>query len=85
MASDLNPGVSIAGLTPTSPGRQQHQANSVNHEQDGQNVLYGDGHVAFRQTVFAGPNQDDIFTNGLGEKAGLPTSAGDCVLTPFAK
>ncbi|HVT87961.1 MAG TPA: prepilin-type N-terminal cleavage/methylation domain-containing protein [Tepidisphaeraceae bacterium] len=35
--------------------------NSNNHDKDGQNVLYGDGHVDFQQTPFCGANGDNIY------------------------
>ena len=36
--------------------------NSLNHDGDGQNVLYGDGHVEFQQNPFVGVKRDNIFT-----------------------
>jgi prepilin-type N-terminal cleavage/methylation domain-containing protein/prepilin-type processing-associated H-X9-DG protein len=36
--------------------------NSKNHDQDGQNVLYADGHAEFQQTPLCGPNNDNIYT-----------------------
>jgi prepilin-type processing-associated H-X9-DG protein len=38
------------------------QANSNNHDGDGQNVLFGDGHVEFLQNPFVGVQRDNIFT-----------------------
>ena len=35
--------------------------NSNNHDEDGQNVLYGDGHVEFQQNPFCGVARDIIF------------------------
>ena len=37
------------------------QGNSNNHDEDGQNVLYGDGHVEFTQNPFVGVQRDNIF------------------------
>ena len=37
-------------------------ANSNNHDGDGQNVLFGDGHVEFLQNPFVGVQRDNIFT-----------------------
>ena len=64
VAADLNPGGPALQLVqPTSPLKQQRAANSPNHGGDGQNVLYGDGHVSFSQTVFCGTQKDNIYTN----------------------
>lgn len=52
----------IGPSTPTDPQWLQRRANSHNHQQDGQNVLYADGHVAWCQTAFAGYNNDNIYT-----------------------
>jgi len=38
--------------------------NSKNHDQDGQNVLYADGHAEFQQTSLCGANNDCIYTVG---------------------
>jgi len=40
------------------------QGNSKNHDQDGQNVLYADGHAEFQQTSLCGANNDCIYTVG---------------------
>ncbi|HSV15518.1 MAG TPA: type II secretion system protein [Tepidisphaeraceae bacterium] len=37
-------------------------ANSANHGQAGQNVLYADGHVDFQPTPYCGVERDNIFT-----------------------
>jgi len=37
------------------------QGNSNNHDEDGQNVLYADGHVEFQQNPFVGVKRDMIF------------------------
>jgi prepilin-type processing-associated H-X9-DG protein len=50
--------------------------NSANHEQDGQNVLYGDGHVEFQNNPFCGTQRDNIFTG----RAGVSTQTN-----PFTK
>ena len=59
------------------------QGNSKNHDQDGQNVLYADGHAEFQQTSLCGANNDCIYTvgstatttNGLSASAGNPTGS----------
>ena len=81
MAADLNPLVIVPGLTPQSPRIDQKKANSRNHEGDGQNVLYGDGHVSWEQTIFAGVMADNIFANRAGV-IGSPADKDDSVLVP---
>jgi prepilin-type processing-associated H-X9-DG protein len=54
-------------------------ANTLNHNGDGQNVLYADGHVEFQNTPFCGmlrnagdssPRfRDNIYTYGAGSRA----------------
>ena len=34
-----------------------------NHDEDGQNVLYGDGHVEFQSNPFCGVQRDHIYTS----------------------
>jgi prepilin-type processing-associated H-X9-DG protein len=36
--------------------------NSPNHGRDGQNVLYGDGHVEWTSNPFVGAQRDNIYT-----------------------
>ena len=38
------------------------KGNSRNHDGDGQNVLYADGHAEFQQTPLCGTEYDNIFT-----------------------
>ncbi len=61
--------------------------NSNNHNQDGQNVLYADGHAEFQQTCLCGNNNDNIytaqdtsFTTGKSAAGSDPKSATDSVL-----
>lgn len=74
VASDINPGgggVTNAGtastsdnvlaVTSTSSSKDMRLANSNNHDKDGQNVLYGDGHVEFQSNPFVGVQRDNIF------------------------
>jgi len=37
--------------------------NSINHQRDGQNVLYMDGHVKWTSTAMCGPDRDCIWTH----------------------
>lgn len=67
LAADINPGTAGTNdnvLLPetTSSARETKQANSNNHDEDGQNVLYADGHVEFVNTPFVGVQRDNIYT-----------------------
>ncbi|HEY8668956.1 MAG TPA: hypothetical protein VIL86_20070 [Tepidisphaeraceae bacterium] len=87
VAADMNPGSKeLTTLTATGDAAA---GNSPNHDRQGQNVLFGDGHVAFCTTPFAGIRQDNIYTFGAsGEKSGgegivgSPASDTDSVLLP---
>ena len=75
IAADINPGTTpaptaggttgdnVTGVLVSSASSFQRQSNSNNHNKDGQNVLYGDGHVSFSQTAFCGPQKDNIYTS----------------------
>jgi len=62
LAADLNPGVAAGFVPPnnvtivthSSSTRDMMAGNTNNHKNKGQNVLYGDYHVEFKQTPFAG-------------------------------
>jgi prepilin-type processing-associated H-X9-DG protein len=87
VASDINPGTSGAEddvLRPnsTSSSRDICWANSNNHDGDGQNVLFGDGHVEFLQNPFVGIGRDNIFTNKKNQVVASPVDATDSVLLP---
>ncbi len=58
-------------------------ANSMNHGQEGQNVLYADGHVEFLTTVFVGLNQNNIYapdqpSGAVGGIGGDPNQRDYC-------
>jgi prepilin-type N-terminal cleavage/methylation domain-containing protein/prepilin-type processing-associated H-X9-DG protein len=64
IAADMNPGNSpggtgaqsdkVTGVAYNSSRADQTRANSNNHNGDGQNTLYADGHAEFQTTCFAG-------------------------------
>jgi len=69
IASDMNPGTTggsgslqdnVTGPPHNAPRTFMQQANSNNHKKDGQNVLYGDGHVEFQSSPYAGSFRDDV-------------------------
>ncbi|HEV7299453.1 MAG TPA: hypothetical protein VGN72_08835 [Tepidisphaeraceae bacterium] len=87
LAADINPGFAGADdnaalATIESPARIATMANSANHAKDGQNVLYGDGHVDWVTTAFAGPLEDNIFTNRRNETWSGPIDDLDVMLLP---
>jgi prepilin-type processing-associated H-X9-DG protein len=101
MAADMNPGTFGESDVTTAKGPKDataaaadmRKANSLNHRGDGQNVLFGDGHVEFQQNPFCGVKRDNIYTvsgSDDGSKttsdkiAASPAWAGDSVLLPAA-
>jgi prepilin-type processing-associated H-X9-DG protein len=56
--------------------------NSNNHGKQGQNVLFGDGHVEFDNNPFAGTNRDNIYTRG-GPTWDTTQAAQDLVASPY--
>ena len=57
-------------------------ANSSNHDKDGQNILYGDGHVAWESNPFVGVDRENIYTTGDGKIVASPVNLNDAVLLP---
>jgi len=94
VASDINPGASgnndnVIAVTTTSSAKDMKQGNSNNHDEDGQNVLYGDGHVNFEQNPFVGTQRDNIYTVKLNSTSfsgntfiGSPLDGNDSILLP---
>lgn len=86
VAADMNSGSKeLLTLTNNSPQDKIRAANSLNHNREGQNVLYADGSVAMQLTPFAGLNGDNIYTFGSGDKVGIlgsPIGSEDSVLLP---
>ena len=87
VAADKNPGVSgkednVFLPTPTSSAKDIKQANSNNHDKDGQNILYGDGHVAWESNPFVGVNRDNIYTTADKKIGASPVDGNDSILLP---
>jgi prepilin-type N-terminal cleavage/methylation domain-containing protein len=96
IAADINPGVggtndNVTAVTTQSSARDMKQANSNNHDEDGQNVLYADAHVDFTQNPFVGAQRDNIYTrrsstnivqSGQNPTIGGPFDGNDSVLLP---
>lgn len=103
VASDINPGTNTTGagsaaaangvITPGSSSGQIRGGNSANHDRDGQNVLYGDGHVTFEQNPFVSVQGDSIYTRrtsatpqnqvGVLTVTDGPYDAGDTFVLPI--
>jgi prepilin-type processing-associated H-X9-DG protein len=94
VAADINPGTegdgqNVLAVGTTSATRDMKQANSRNHDGDGQNVLYGDGHVEFQSSPFCGVQRDNIYARRAGASGwassdvrNSPYDGNDSVLLP---
>jgi len=105
IAADINPGKEGGNpkddvVTPrvNSARNEMQKANSNNHNGDGQNILYADGHVEFQNTPYAGmlrttaaggtnSFRDNVYTasKGIvqGQHAGKqPQDQNDSILWP---
>ena len=95
VAADRGASNQATGATaPNSAQSEQKKLNSPNHSQDGQNVLYGDGHVEFKSTTWAGVRNDQIYTattwNDTDSRINItkgtdnkPAGAGDSMILPL--
>lgn len=79
---NLEPGDDVFDAKPNSPWRIMEHANSTNHERDGQNVLFGDGHVTWEKTPFCGIADDNIYTTRAGLIDAAPADKDDTILLP---
>ncbi|MBW7989429.1 MAG: hypothetical protein FVQ84_05340 [Planctomycetes bacterium] len=95
VAADRNPWMKSPGAEgkeasllqnyqPNSGKEMVNQGNAIAHQEDGQNVLYVDSHVAFEKQPFCGINDDNIYTfwdGGDIRRGGYPvpnaSEAGD--------
>lgn len=97
IAADRGANNQSEGATdPNSSQSEQKKLNSPNHDRDGQNVLYGDGHVEFKTTTWAGVRNDQIYTaaewNATDNRINIvkdadlkrPVGAGDSLILPLA-
>jgi prepilin-type N-terminal cleavage/methylation domain-containing protein/prepilin-type processing-associated H-X9-DG protein len=95
IAADINPGAEAPdtqNVTQASSASQMKEANSNNHDGEGQNVMFGDGHVEFVPTPFVGIAKDNIYTaktdattNGTAMPTGTnfsPFDGNDSFLLP---
>ncbi|MDB5325236.1 MAG: putative major pilin subunit [Phycisphaerales bacterium] len=84
LAADKNPGVDTHGSNVLSNDllTDAEEGASLNHEQDGQNVLYADGHVTWQKSALSGLNGDNIFANRNKRLDQSPLDKGDALLLP---
>ena len=102
VGADINPGTvggtpsdDVVNPLPDDSRKVMMNANSNNHNGDGQNVLYGDGHVEFSASPWCGAlrvagHRDNIYTrgttaaNGSGDTVDLqgPADQYDSYLLP---
>lgn len=89
--ADINPGISpvhkadIYAPRPGAAASVMRLGNSGNHESEGQNVLYGDGHVEYQITPLCGVNGDNIYTGQTAISPATfvsPATKDDSVLLP---
>ena len=86
VAADRNPWIESPMSEPKDislfipdAGRQAiKQGNAVQHEEEGQNVLFVDGHVSFEKVSYCGINDDNIYTfwDGGDIRKGVPPFVG---------
>jgi hypothetical protein len=98
--ADINPGThggssppnNVIGPAHTAGSKPMSAANSNNHRNKGQNVVYGDCHVEFQTSPYCGVYRDggirdNIYTAGAGDNGtcddkALPVDEKDSVLLP---
>jgi prepilin-type N-terminal cleavage/methylation domain-containing protein/prepilin-type processing-associated H-X9-DG protein len=90
--ADVNPGISptatdnVTAVMSTSSSRDTRLGNSNNHDKDGQNVLYGDGHVDFVQNPFVGVQRDNIYTartSSTTTQSGMTANSAAFLASPY--
>ena len=52
----------LASYNPLGGKEKVNIGNAISHQEEGQNVLFVDGHVAFKKQPFCGINNDNIYT-----------------------
>jgi prepilin-type processing-associated H-X9-DG protein len=95
LAADFNPGkqgnFDVTLPDPSSGASAMKMANSANHSGQGENVLFGDGHVDFALNPFCGTRRDNVYTVSGSTDGSVTTSTtivgspkwqGDSVLLP---
>jgi len=67
-----NPAKPVYEFTGGKDKGKEQWGNSTNHNRQGQNVLFYDGHVAWKTVPYCGHNNDNIYT--MAEQAGNPAA-----------
>jgi len=62
IAGDRNDGDQLLTVNSASAASEQKKINSKNHEGDGENVLFNDGHCEWTTTAWVGANKDNIYS-----------------------
>jgi prepilin-type N-terminal cleavage/methylation domain-containing protein len=62
ICADRNDGEYLTTVNSASAASEQKKVNSKNHEGDGQNVLFNDGHCEWSTHAWVGANKDNIYT-----------------------
>jgi len=82
IAADINPGIlggtppdNVTKVAPSSSRKDMADGNTNNHNGDGQNVLYADGHVEFQNTPFCGMQRSATGTSTTGFRDNIYTAA----------
>jgi len=87
VAADINPGKGgssdVTKPTQTDSAKNMKFANTLNHDQDGQNVLFGDGHVEFVQNPFCGVAKDNIYTYETAANTNAPSGSATINQSPY--
>ncbi len=91
IAADKNPNATAPDPGYTAATSAMKLANSRNHNGEGQEVLYQDGHVDWSTTPYCGSNKDNIYTKGTFSTPTFTPTGGtvsvytdDSYLVPFA-
>jgi prepilin-type N-terminal cleavage/methylation domain-containing protein len=89
VVADINPGTTVPNTTfsplsvaTNAPNTYMKNGNSANHQQEGENVLYGDGHADWETNPYCGTQHDNIYTgfNGGAVTAGIfPFQSGGSI------
>ncbi len=85
LASDANNGSDPTYRHDGSSGlpnynEMKDHVNSTNHNKEGQNVMFGDGHVSFEKSAYVGIDKDNIFTAMEDGYTGNPDADDNQVL-----
>jgi hypothetical protein len=97
VAADINPGNSadpalggsggnndnVLFVTSTSSAKDMRWGNSNNHDEDGENVLFGDGHVEFNSNPFCGVQRDMIYARKSNNTSSLSAGPGQTFMGPY--